>query len=362
MARNYIGSQDAIRPRPVSQHGKDEQDADQQEKRTRSVIVLTSRMRFIIAAGLLTSAALTGCATQSSNVDSGTLTYTRYDGEAGHVIAISPATGDEIEMTTGPGVQAHSIAAPNGSFIVYSQVDSDGSSIESLDPVSGKVTVLNEGEQWSMVPSISPDSSRIAFTSDVDGTYEIYSMEADGSDVQQLTFTNPPVQHVGPKFSPDGTLLLYASDVDEASPDLFQDLWVMPADGGPGTRLTTGLDNQEGRSWSPDGTQIVVQTIVDGVGQLVVMDADGSNQRQITRIPADTPVFTAPGIFPKMRGAVTPAWSPSGDWIAFASNHEGNYDIYLIRPDGSDLKRFSNSPEQELSVGWSPGEIAATAH
>jgi len=55
-----------------------------------------------------------------------------------------------------------------------------------------------------------------------------------------------------------------------------------------------------------------------------------------------------------MSGAVTPAWSPDGDWIAFASNHEGNYDIYLIRPDGSGLRRLTQSPEAELSVGWGP--------
>jgi Tol biopolymer transport system component len=293
-------------------------------------------------------------------VDSGTLTYTRYDGEAGHVIAVSAASGGEIEMTTGSGVQAHSVTSPDGTFIVYSQVDSDRSSVESLNLADGTVTLLNEGKKWSMIPSVSPDSARIAFTSDADGNFEIYSMEADGSDVRQLTFTDSPIQQLGPKFSPDGTQLLYASDIDEANRDLFQDLWVMPADGGPGTRLTTGLNDRESRSWSPDGTQIVVQTIVGGVGQLVVMDADGSNQRQITRIPAAAPVFSAPGVFPEMRGAVTPAWSPNGAWIAFASNHEGNYDIYLIRPDGSDLKRFTDTPEQELSVGWSSGEIEGT--
>lgn len=75
--------------------------------------------------------------------------------------------------------------------------------------------------------------------------------------MRQLTFTAPPIQHVGPKYSPDGSQLLYATDEDEEDPANQQDIWVMPAGGGAGTRLTRGINDRESRGWSPDGKMAV---------------------------------------------------------------------------------------------------------
>lgn len=257
-------------------------------------------------------------------------------------------------VTSSPGVQAHSSLSPDTTRVVYSQVNPGGSSIEAIDRAGGPPVVLNTGRKWSLVPHWAPDGSRIAFTSDADGNYEIYTMDPDGGDVRQLTFTAPPTQHVGPKYSPDGSQLLYATDQDESDPANQQDIWVMPAGGGAGTRLTRGINDRESRGWSPDGRRIVTQTVEDGVGQLIVLNADGTGLRRITDFPKDIPRFAPGGIFPVMSGAVTPAWSPAGDRIAFASNHEGNYDVYLIRPDGTGLTRITRSAQPELSVSWGP--------
>ncbi len=298
------------------------------------------------------SLGLAACTTNST--DASIITFTRYDGGNGHVYAIAPDGSNEREITSNPGVQAHSNVSPDGLSIVYSQVNPDSASIESAPLDGGEPTVLNQGSNWSLVPHYSPDGERIAFTSDVDGNYEIYTMAIDGSDVQQLTFTDPPTQYVGPKYSPDGSTLLYATDQDEVDPANQQDLWVMPVEGGTGTRITSGINDRESRSWSPDQKRIVTQTIVDGVGQLLVLNADGTGLTQITDFPKGTPVFAPGGIFPQMSGAVTPAWSPDGEWIAFASNHEGSYAIYLIHPDGTELTRLTNSSANDLSVGWGP--------
>ena len=283
-----------------------------------------------------------------------TITFSRFDGTNGHVFSIRPDGSNEQQLTHEPGVQAHSSWAPNGRFLVYSQVDAQGSTVRALRTGTKQSRRISGSLTWSMVPHVSPDSRTIAFTSNNDGNYEIYTAKRNGSNIRQLTFSEASVQYVGPKYSPNGKLLLFASDREEPDPANQQDLWTMPSGGGSLRRLTNGLNNRESRSWSPDGRRIVSQTLIDGVGQIVVMDADGGHQRQITAIPNSTPVFSPGGIFPDMRGAVTPAWSPNGRWIAFASNHRGNYDLYRIRPDGTGLRRILKSPEHELSVGWGP--------
>ena len=60
----------------------------------------------------------------------------------------------------------------------------------------------------------------------------------------------------------------------------------------------------------------------------------------VTQVPGSTPLFSPGGIFPDMRGAVTPTWSTNGRWIAFASNHEGNHVLHRIRPDGTGMKHI----------------------
>jgi TolB protein len=72
--------------------------------------------------------------------------------------------------------------------------------------------------------------------------------------------------------------------------------------------------------WSPVGDQIVYQSPKSGSWDLYLINADGSNQRQLTNDPA-------------IEGLA--AWSPDGQWVAYLSNAGGNWGIWLIRADGS---------------------------
>jgi len=146
---------------------------------------------------------------------------------------------------------------------------------------------------------LSPDGRRIVFTSLKDGDLEIYTMNADGSDVRRLT--NTPGYDGGAWWSPDGTQIVYRANhpADSAEMKAYRDL------------LTQRL-------------------VRPNRVELFMMNADGSDQRQITRLGGAN---------------FGPSWTPDGKRIVFSSNYKnprsGNFDLYMVDRDGSNLEQLT---------------------
>ncbi|HTD68815.1 MAG TPA: hypothetical protein VK647_00065, partial [Gemmatimonadales bacterium] len=126
----------------------------------------------------------------------------------------------------------------------------------TLDHAGAGYTLTASGAGLTSVTSaafeiVSPAPGRIAFVSPRDGNYDIYTMNADGSGLVNLT--NNPMLDDAPAWSPDGTKIAFVSN---RSGD--HDLYVMNADGTGVTPLTHDQAVEAGPEWSPDGTRIVV--------------------------------------------------------------------------------------------------------
>ena len=176
----------------------------------------------------------------------------------------------------------------------------------------------------SLTPRWSPDASRIAFTCYLPYTSAathttvstaqicMYSMDAG----KVVTFPKFPGTNSAPAWSPDGSQLMFSSSMN-GTPDLY----VMPLAGGKPTRLTfSGVGAATSPAWNPKtGQTVVFVSDRGGIPKLYSMNADGTNVNLID--------------LPDKGYVIDPAWSPNGQVLAFSWRRpDGNYDIYVMEP------------------------------
>ena len=161
---------------------------------------------------------------------------------------------------------------------------------------------------------------RIALTTDREGDSDVYAMNADGSGVRKLTRARG-VDGAGP-FSPDGRKLLYYRNQGG--------VWVMNADGTGKRNLTPNQGFNAPGGWSPDARKIVFTSNRDGNNEVYVMNANGSGQRNLLPSPSSQE-FAGP-------------WSPDGKTVLFTSDRDGNWELYAVDADGKNPRNLSRSP------------------
>ncbi len=267
-----------------------------------------------------------------------------------------------------PGVSAKG-SAPlttnvfNGHIAFASTRNSQAFNIYTITPDGGfplrltdDVSSVNTFPTYDFDPTWSPDGSKLAFVSNRGGGFQIFTMNADGSNVQRLT--NEPADNYQPAWSPDGTKIAFTRGggcailakpkiVPADDNPCIPFIYVMNADGSNLVKLSQN-EYEAGPVWSPDGSKIAFSTTkyTNPVNfDIYVMNADGSNRTQLTN--------------DSFIDFVT-SWSPDGAKLAFSSDRDTaqsgvyRFQIYTMNADGSNQVRLTNNSVDDNGPVFSP--------
>lgn len=222
-----------------------------------------------------------------------------------------------------------------------------------IDPDGSDPARLIEGVE----PAWSPDGETLAFVTQgaSQGTRYVASVRADGTNLMRLVPLRDQPGGLGPQaWSPDGGQLVFAS---------FDGIYVMDADG-TDVRQVTRYEGEHAcydldPSWSPDGSTIVFAVTCEGGSEgLWTVGVDGSGRGLLVSGDYERDDYRSP------------VWSPDGTRVAFVKTDwatDGaiaNADVYTVNADGTDPTRVVNGVAFDRSIAWSPDgrEIAFTRH
>ena len=193
--------------------------------------------------------------------------------------------------------------SPDGRFLAYVSREIGKIAIDVINTQNKELRRLVDHPSLNWSPTWSPNGKWIAFVSDRGGSRDIYRIDADGSNLKRLTKKGDNDQ---PAWSPDSRWIAYHSYRGPEHNKRNFLLYVMTPDGGSLRKVTENA--LSGGTWSPDGKQLAfvpAKFLPDEGQNVLVIDIDGNNLRQLTRLGRDAL-------------ASYPAWSPDGQWIAYA--------------------------------------------
>lgn len=237
--------------------------------------------------------------------------------------------------------------------IVFSSSRSGNSAIWIMNEDGSGQTQLTFSADNETSPSFSPEGCRIAYVNQ--NAKELKIMNVDGTN-QRVIYTTSAYQIAFTAWSPDGSKIAFRE-----GPYNQYDIWVVNADGSNPVNLTNDGMHNGIPGWSPDGEWIVYTSRSDIYSSYSVeiwkMRSNGSDKTQLT----------FGGYCGHTCESDCPDWSPDGSKIVYCSGEYGNsvgndmypHDIWIMNPDGSNHERITTETTFERYPKWSPDNTRA---
>ncbi|MBN1308679.1 MAG: PD40 domain-containing protein [Chitinispirillaceae bacterium] len=194
---------------------------------------------------------------------------------------------------------------------------------------ASKLFVSSKGVETSA--DVSPIDGTVAYASSRKGNLDIYTCRPDGSATRRLTM------HYGvdtsPSWSPNGYQIAFTSD-RSGNPQIY----VMDADGANQRRISFNSKYADSPAWSPKGDRVAYMSMAENGRFTIWMTApDGSDPVQIASLNGNNEY---------------PTWSPDGSLLAFVNSYGGRGDLYVIKPNGSRVRRITSTGDVKMP-DWS---------
>jgi len=200
----------------------------------------------------------------------------------------------------------------------------------------GRRNLTKTPRQAEWSPAWSPDGTRIAYFSANEAGGDIYVMKPDGSGKTNVTRAKAPGANEYPTWSHDGEWIAFISYGLEGNFEISR----IKADGSCRTNLTQNPVADTWPSWSPDGRKIAFVSDRDGSRELYTMNPDGSGVRRLTNTPKENENF--------------PSWTADGH-IAFVRERGNIYavELWIVEADGSAPRRLQDAANFFTHMSWS---------
>lgn len=220
--------------------------------------------------------------------------------------------------------------ATNGKVVFQSSRDGNFE-IYSMNADGTNLLRLTNSPSNDITPSWSPDGNSIAFASDRSGNWEIYSLRADGSQLTQLT--KDLGTNTSPNWTADGKKIVFISTRDANNGDVY----MMNPDGSGVERMTNDSTAKDGVLMRPDGKSIIVSVMAHGHHHLAIVSLADKTSRTIGS--GD-------------HNSMSPTLSADGTMLAYADDQSGSYQLYTVGLPSAEPTRVTHDNVDHNTPAW----------
>lgn len=240
---------------------------------------------------------------------------------------------NQQQLTNFHSITTFPAISPDGTRLAFTTYAKGQPRIMMYSTVTKRfIPFLNPEAPMNATPAFTPDGQHVLFSSSISGFAQIYIADLDGSNLRRLS-TSRAIE-VEPKVNPKtGTDMAFVSGRGG-----LQQIYRMNMDGADPMRLTNGEGEASNPAWHPDGQAIAfawTKGFAPGNWNIFIMDVASRETVQLTHGQGRNE---------------NPSWAPDGRHLVFSSNRAGGSQIFTMLADGTEVKQITTQGFNEKPV------------